>query len=105
MFHHFSWVRTKEEMLKKVRSWGHKGDRNWIELVEKEFSTDFQKTDFIHGYQYKIVEPLFNIRFEPPLFPPTGEKPHVVRLSQKDLRDLLKFKRGLLWNWLSSLIG
>jgi hypothetical protein len=24
MFHHYSWVRTEEEMLKKVRSWGHK---------------------------------------------------------------------------------
>lgn len=54
--HHYSWVRSKEEMLAKVTSWGHKNDRNWVELVEREFSKDFDGTDFVHGYQYKQVE-------------------------------------------------
>lgn len=49
MFHHYSWVRTKEEMLKKVQTWGHKADCNWLDLVHKEFSTTFQGTDFVHG--------------------------------------------------------
>jgi hypothetical protein len=104
MFHHFSWVRTKDEMLKKVRSWGHKADRNWVELVEKEFSGDFQGTDFIHGYQYKTIPAPFDIRLGPAVFKPSNLDHHVVRLTQKDLRDLLKFKKSLIWKWLSSLI-
>jgi hypothetical protein len=75
MFHHFSWVRTKEEMLKKVRSWGHRADKNWIELVEKEFEAPFKGTDFIHGYQYKTVPPLFNICLEEASFQPIAAKP------------------------------
>lgn len=55
LMHHYSWVRTKEQMIKKVKTWGHKNDRNWIELVEKEFSHEFNGTDFIHGYSYKIL--------------------------------------------------
>ena len=61
MIHHFSWVRTKEEMLKKVHNWGHKNDTNWIDLVEEEFSRPFSGTDFIHKYQYNIVENKFNL--------------------------------------------
>jgi hypothetical protein len=59
--HHFSWVRTKEEMLKKVKSWGHNKDKNWVSLVEEEFSREFNGTDFIHGYEYNIVENKFNV--------------------------------------------
>lgn len=54
--HHFSWVLTKENMIKKVSTWGHKNDRNWLQLVEKEFSREFNGTDFVHGYQYNILE-------------------------------------------------
>lgn len=59
MFHHFSWVRTKEQMLKKVKSWGHASDTNWTKLVEDEFDRPFNGTDFVHGYQYNIVENKF----------------------------------------------
>jgi hypothetical protein len=62
LIHHFSWVRTKEEMLNKVKNWGHKNDTNWVELVEEEFSRPFNGTDFVHGYQYNIVENKFNIK-------------------------------------------
>jgi hypothetical protein len=61
MIHHFSWVRTKEAMLKKVVSWGHKNDRNWVDLVEEEFQKPFSGTDFVHNYEYNIVENKFNI--------------------------------------------
>lgn len=61
MMHHFSWVRTKEEMLKKVHNWGHKNDTNWLDLVEEEFNREFNGTDFIHGYEYNIVENKFNL--------------------------------------------
>lgn len=60
MFHHYSWVRTKDEMLRKVKSWSHHLDRNWIELVEKEFERDFNpKTDtcFVHNYNYMEIKP------------------------------------------------
>ena len=61
MIHHFSWVRTKEEMLNKVKNWGHTSDTNWEALVEEEFSRPFNGTDFVHNYEYNIVENKFNI--------------------------------------------
>jgi hypothetical protein len=60
--HHFSWVRTKEEMLRKVANWGHTTDReNWVDLINNEFAKDFTGRDFVHGYSYKIVENKFNL--------------------------------------------
>jgi hypothetical protein len=61
MIHHYSWVRTKEEMLRKVKSWTHSGDRDWVSQVEKEFAHEFNGTDFVHGYEYNIVENKFNL--------------------------------------------
>lgn len=61
MVHHFSWVRTKEQMLKKVSNWGHCKERNWERLVEQEFSSSFQGTDFVHGYLFETVDPPFSI--------------------------------------------
>lgn len=70
MCHHFSWVRTKEEMLTKVRNWAHKNDYHtfrmgqirvgmgWNDVIEEEFTRPFNGTDFIHGYQYDIVDSL-----------------------------------------------
>jgi hypothetical protein len=52
MCHHYSWALTKEQMLHKVDSWGHKYDRDWVSLIEEEFSRDFNGTDFVHGYSY-----------------------------------------------------
>ncbi|KAG6558956.1 hypothetical protein RHABOEDO_000244 [Candidatus Rhabdochlamydia oedothoracis] len=57
MVHHFSWVRTKEQMLKKVSNWGHRKERNWKHLVEQEFCSSFQGTDFVHGYCFETVDP------------------------------------------------
>jgi hypothetical protein len=56
MCHHYSWARNKEDMLRKVSSWGHANDRDWKSLIEKEFSGDFSGRDFIHGYSYNILE-------------------------------------------------
>ena len=61
MIHHYSWVRSRQEMLSKVQSWAHKSDRNWVSLVKKEFDHDFTGTDFVHGYQYDIVEPYIDL--------------------------------------------
>lgn len=61
MVHHYSWVRTKEQMLGKVQNWGHLHDRNWTELVEREFEQEFSGTDFVHGYEYEIVPPFADV--------------------------------------------
>lgn len=59
--HHYSWVRTKTEMLNKARNWGHRGERNWEAMIEEEFNHPFSGKDFIHRYQYDIVENQFGI--------------------------------------------
>jgi hypothetical protein len=61
LVHHYSWYRSEKEMLQKVINWGHKNDTNWIDLVKEEFSRPFNGTDFIHKYEYNIVENKFNI--------------------------------------------
>jgi hypothetical protein len=97
MFHHYSWVRTREEMLKKVQSWGHKGDRDWVTLVQEEFSGPFRGTDFVHGYSYKSVTAPFEISLEGTLFTPKGGS-RVQKLSEEELFQLTKFKKS--WNFL-----
>jgi hypothetical protein len=53
--HHFSWVLTKDEMLKKIRSWPHKDDRDWKPLVEEEFSRPFNGQDIFGNKDYTIL--------------------------------------------------
>jgi hypothetical protein len=59
--HHFSWVRTKEQMLKKVNSWGHNIDKDWKSLVEEEFSRPFNGTCFVNDYKFETVDNIFNL--------------------------------------------
>lgn len=61
MVHHYSWVRSKQEMLTKVSSWGHNNDKNWADIIEEEFNRPFNGTDFVHGYQYNFVENKFKV--------------------------------------------
>ncbi len=100
MFHHYSWVRTEEEMLKKVMTWGHKGDRNWTDLVRKEFEKPFSGTDFVHGYTYKKIEPPFDIRLRDFHFEKKG-KSHVRRLTAKEVMQWIKVKSPL-WDWFTA---
>lgn len=59
---HYSWVRTKEQMIKKVTNWGHANDRkNWISHVEEEFSRPFNGKTFINDYVFEIVENKYNL--------------------------------------------
>jgi hypothetical protein len=64
MLHHYSWVRTKEEMLAKVAGWGHKADRDWTRHVNEEFERPFSGKDFVHGYTYRTVANHFNLHME-----------------------------------------
>ncbi len=61
LIHHYSWVRTKEQMVKKIKSWGHKNDRPWSALIEKEFTSEFKGKDFVHGYDFIKVKPFCKI--------------------------------------------
>tara|TARA_B100001093_G_scaffold519520_1_gene608928 strand:- start:1515 stop:2267 length:753 start_codon:yes stop_codon:yes gene_type:complete len=61
LIHHFSWVRTKEQMITKVTTWGHRNDTDWISLVNEEFSRDFNGKSFYNNDSYEIVENLYNI--------------------------------------------
>ncbi len=58
LIHHYSWVKTKEELQKKVASWGHKAEKNWKELLEQEFASPFRGHDLLYGMQYDTVPPL-----------------------------------------------
>ena len=57
MIHHYGWAKPKKNLLKKVQTWGHSKDRNWVKLIEKEFSHPFNNKDFLGHYQYKTVKP------------------------------------------------
>lgn len=105
MIHHYSWVRTKDEMLKKVKSWGHKGDRNWIELVENEFSQDFKGSDFIHGYRYQTVSSIFNIQLSAPTYQISNQKAKLIQLSKKDVLKFLRFKNKSIIEFLFEFFG
>jgi hypothetical protein len=39
-FDHLSWVRSKEKLLQKVSTWGHRNDKNWTDLVHAAFQED-----------------------------------------------------------------
>jgi hypothetical protein len=62
--HHYSWVRSKEAMIKKVTAWSHNKDKDWISLVHKEFEAPFRGTDLIfpdRKNKYETVEPYINL--------------------------------------------
>lgn len=90
MIHHYSWVRTKDQMLKKVNTWGHKNDRNWQQLVDKEFTNDFTFKDFVHGYDFIKVKPFVNIDLDEKLIGLHGQNKNVLFLQSADLLNILK---------------
>ncbi len=58
LVHHYSWVRTEDELLNKVRLWGHKKDRDWISEIKSEFSQPFSGKDGLFNLRYDQVDPL-----------------------------------------------
>jgi hypothetical protein len=65
MIHHYSWVRTKEEMIIKIRNWGDKhvtlacgkAAMGCISDVHESFETPIDENfrDFVHGYSFTTV--------------------------------------------------
>ncbi len=89
MIHHYSWVRTKEEMLKKV-IWGHFWERNWKELIEQEFSGPFSGKDFTTGLEYLTVDPYIDCK-EPDFSATPPRKEPAYRTTPQEIfrKDLL----------------
>lgn len=46
--HHYSWCKPLDCMLSKVRSWGHRDDRQWVDLVTREWASALPGTCFVH---------------------------------------------------------
>ena len=94
MVHHYSWVRSKKEMLRKVVSWGHRGERDWVTLVEEEFSHPFNGKDFIHGYDFIKVDPFIKLDKKIPKSEVKKEWRNVKLLTPPDVNKIdliLKF--------------
>jgi hypothetical protein len=81
LVHHYSWVRTKEELKQKVCTWGHRHDKEWLGLIEKELAEPFAGTDRIHGFEYETVGPVHEVLREKSLS-------HVQRVDRKSLFEV-----------------
>lgn len=89
MIHHYSWVRNKAEMLRKVQSWGHHSDRDWETLVNEEFQSEFRGKDFVHGYTYKEVKPFVTLCPVTP-HPSLTYYPHVTYITPSLFKSFVK---------------
>lgn len=69
MVHHFSWVRDEQAMMRKVKNWGHRDDMtDWFSLVKREFSRDFNGTDFVKNLSYDEVPDVFHLSYKTDLY-------------------------------------
>jgi hypothetical protein len=58
MFHHYSWVRTKEGLIKKIRTWAHRDDifnGADAEAVVNYIYRNDDVNDVVHNYTYNKV--------------------------------------------------
>lgn len=64
MFHHFSWVRTRDGIAKKLKTWAHRDDifknADISSIVNYMYKND-DVNDFVHNYSYSRVANIFNI--------------------------------------------
>lgn len=102
MVHHYSWVREKQELLKKARAWGHHWERDWTALIEGEYAGEFKGVDFVRAYKYRKVPPRFDPLAVAP-YPdacPVGLDEHIQRICsfshvhRVDAKDI--FKKDLI---------
>lgn len=64
MFHHFSWVRSKHGLEKKMRTWAHRDDIfknvDVKAIIEYIYRND-NVNDVVHNYEYQVVDNKYNI--------------------------------------------
>lgn len=89
LVHHYSWVKPQEELRHKVKSWGHHFEKNWEELLEKEFSKEFSGVDDLYGLTYEEVEQLHDPlkEIKPSKSIPTSF-PNVKKVDSKEILRL-----------------
>lgn len=67
LWHHYSWVRPKKELVHKVQNWGHSNDMfknvDAEKLVEYIFRNQ-KVNDIVHGYDYTTVINKFTITIQ-----------------------------------------
>jgi len=97
--HHYSWVRSKEELLKKTKTWGHHWERDWHKLID-----EMKDIDFVRGYKYKTVNPFWeplelNLSIPPSTLSLAEHRkttfPNVVRIApeaiaRKELKNMIE---------------
>ncbi len=56
LLHHYSYFRKGEELKKKVTTWGHREDKNWMQLLKHEKQEDFAGEENLFGLEYERVD-------------------------------------------------
>lgn len=46
--HHYSWCKPLDQMIRKVRNWGHRDDRPWESMLLHEWRQPLPGTCFVH---------------------------------------------------------
>lgn len=78
LFHHYSWVSPKAELIRKVESWGHHAERDWLAEIEKG-ECPFNLT-------YKQVEPFCDpLKYSKPEGRKTGSFSNVIEIERATL--------------------
>ncbi|MBI2742291.1 MAG: hypothetical protein HYX48_00035 [Chlamydiales bacterium] len=82
LVHHYSWVRTKEELFKKTETWGHHWERDWKSLIEKAESEKHIEKEFVRGYEIVETSLFFDpLSLKPPALPQITLETHIRNLS------------------------
>ena len=90
LIHHYSWVRTKEETLRKTETWGHFSDKNWQELINKNYGNiDKEKEPYYDLPLEQASDCFFNpLAVEPDLTKKTPKKfNNVKKISYRDILE------------------
>lgn len=65
ILHHYAYVRSKEQMIRKISGYAHQNDKNWYNLINEYYKEDFifdpKKHREIYGYVCKEIIPVHNI--------------------------------------------
>ncbi len=62
MIHHYSWVRSPDQMLFKLKNWGHTTDFNNHEAIVKHIFRNDEINDVVHNYKYIEVPNYYSVK-------------------------------------------
>ena len=85
LVHHYSWVRSKEECIKKGETSGHSREYDFPKEIEQEFSHPFQGSDFLFSYTYEKAPCFFDpLSYEAPQKLLQGDTSHILRIHHRE---------------------